>query len=140
MQRPGMPIDLRVYDGEVLAADYLLFDTQRAKDKMSAAAARVTRLAQIDFGGQRWTLRFTQLGGLAATTDYNRVWLAGFSGTIISLLLFSLALSLLGTHASAQRMAEQLTLDLRASEQSYRNQFANNSAVMLLVEIGRAHV
>ena len=134
MQPKDSLIDLQVYDGEERVADSLLFDTQSAKDKLPATTALVTRQVPIDFAGHRWTLCFTQLGGLAATADYNSVWLACFGGTIISLLLFSLTLSLLGTRASAERMAERLTKDLRTSEQSYRNQFANNSAVMLLVD------
>ena len=127
-------LDLQVYDGEVVSVETLLFDSRSAGSKAHGASAPVTRLTPVDFAGSRWTLRFTQPGGLAATADYTSAWIAFFGGTIISLLMFGLTVSLQGTRARAERMAERLTKDLRASEESYRNQFAHNSAVMLLLD------
>ena len=124
----------QIYDGEELAPETMLFDSRGGGSTPRETAAAVTRLVPLDFAGRRWTLRFTQPGGLAATTDYNSAWLAGLGGSVISLLLFGLTLSLLGTRANAERMAAQLTTELRVSEESYRNQFAHNSAVMLLID------
>jgi PAS domain S-box-containing protein len=122
-------INLQVYDGEVISTDTSLYTSQGAGDKALAATARVTRLIPVDFAGRRWTLRFTQLGGVAATADYGRVWLVVSSGTIISLLLFGLMLSLFSTRINARRMAEQLTIELRESEERF-TQIVEQSATI----------
>ncbi|MCX6892084.1 MAG: CHASE domain-containing protein [Verrucomicrobia bacterium] len=127
-------IGIQVYDGEVLSADTLLYDNRSAEAKALAATPGIDWLAPVDFAGHRWTLRFVQLRGLAATTEYGSAWIALSGGTVISLLLFGLTLSLLTTRATAQRMAEQLEQELRASEASYRNHFVNNAAMMLMVD------
>ena len=106
-------IDFQVYDGGPLSTDNLIFDSQSDGDKARVTTAQVTRLTTVDFAGHRWTLRFTQRGGLAATAAYESARFACFGGIIISLLLFWLTLSLLNTRAAAQRMAAQLTQELQ---------------------------
>ena len=120
---------LQIYDGEVLSKDTLLYDSQSAADNAPAATSRVTRLTPLDFAGRRWTLRFTQFGGLSAADEYGRVWLVLSSGTIISLLLCGLVLSLLNTRATARQMAEQFTSELRTSEERF-TQIVEQSATI----------
>jgi PAS domain S-box-containing protein len=120
---------LQIYDGEVLSKDTLLYDSQSAADKALAATSRVTRLTPLDFAGRRWTLRFTQFSGLTSADEYGRVWLVLSSGTIISLLLFGLMLSLLSTRATARQMAEQFTSELRTSEERF-TQIVEQSATI----------
>ena len=127
-------IGLEVYDGEVLSAATLLYDNRSAAAKALTASAGIDRLTPVDFAGHRWTLRCAQPGGLAAITDYSSAWIALFGGTILNLLLFGLTLSLLTTRATAQRMAERLTQELRVSEASYRNHFVNSAAMMLMID------
>ena len=120
---------LQIYDGEGLSKDTLLYDSQSAADKALAATSRVTRLTPLDFAGRRWTLRFTQFGGLSAADEYGRVWLVLSSGTIISLLLCGLVLSLLNTRATARQMAEQFTTELRTSDERF-TQIVEQSATI----------
>ena len=120
---------LQIYDGEVLSKDTLLYDSQSAADKALAATSRVTRLTPLDFAGRRWTLRFTQFSGLTSADEYGRVWLVLSSGTIISLLLFGLMLSLLSTRATARQMAEQFTTELRTSDERF-TQIVEQSATI----------
>ena len=120
---------LQIYDGEVLSKDTLLYDSQSAADNAPAATSRVTRLTPLDFAGRRWTLRFTQFGGLSAADEYGRVWLVLSSGTIISLLLCGLVLSLLNTRATARQMAEQFTTELRTSDERF-TQIVEQSATI----------
>ncbi len=121
VKQKGQQICLQVYDGEVLSADTLLYDSQgqNAEEQALAATARVTRLTPVDFAGHRWTLRFSQLGGLASSTHSGSIWLVLFGGTIISLLLFGLVRSLLSTRAKARQMAVELTAELRESEERF---------------------
>jgi two-component system sensor histidine kinase/response regulator len=84
--------------------------------------------------GHRWTLRFTQAGVGCFAAEYMKIWITLGGGTLITLLLFALIRVLQNVRVNAQRLAEELTVTLRESEASYRNQFTNNSAVMLLVD------
>ncbi len=77
-----------------------------------------------------WYLRFTQTDG---QLEYGRVYGVLSAVTIISLLLFWLLIFLFNARFRAQQLADQLTVDVRKSEESYRNQFANNLAAMLLI-------
>ena len=124
---------LQVYDGESISTDALLYDSQTPDFAADASQTRFTRQNPTDFGGRRWTLQFTQLS-VVRFSDYGSVWLVLISGTLINLLLFGFILSLMSTRVNARRLAEQLMVELREGEESYRNQFANNSAVMLLVD------
>ena len=127
-------IGIQVYDGEALSADTLLYDNRSAEARAQAATPGIDWLAPVNFAGHRWTLRFVQLRGLAATTEYSSAWVALCGGTVISLLLFGVALSLLTTSATARRMAGQLEQELRLSEASYRNHFVNNASMMLMID------
>ena len=128
-------IALQVYDGDVLSTDTLLYDSESAADKALASTASISKLTPVNFAGRRWTLRFTQPGGLASTADYGFVWLVFLSGTSISLLLFGLTVSLLRTRVNARRMAEELTTELRASEEKYRVVFNNEIYAICIFDL-----
>ena len=74
----------------------------------------------MDFGGHRWTLRFTQSPEAENQANYTYTWIIGIIWTIISLLLFGLTMSLMSTQNRAQRMANALMAELRESEQQHR--------------------
>ena len=109
-------VDLQIFDGDVCSNATLLYSSQGAGEAVLSGTAQVPRVTTIDFAGHRWTLRFTQLGGLAATTEYGQVWVVLFSGLIVSLLMFSLVLALLDTRENAWQIAERLTQELRQSD------------------------
>ena len=139
-------IALQIYDGELPSADALLYDSHDPGQKIAAAATSISKLIPVDFGGHRWTLRITQLGGLATTADYGSVWLVFVSGALISLLLCGLTISLLSTRVNSQHMADHLTAELRASEEKYRIVFNNeiyaicifDLETLLLLEVNQA--
>ena len=108
----GLRIGLQVYDGTLLNPDTILYDSLASKDKDLGSALKFTEEVRVNFNGSPWTLRFTQTGGLISLA---KVWLILASGMIISLLLFGLTLSLFNIRFNAQRMAERLTAELRAS-------------------------
>ncbi|MCX6067106.1 MAG: PAS domain S-box protein, partial [Chloroflexi bacterium] len=104
-------------------------------DKALTYTASISKLTPVVFAGRRWTLRFFQPGGLASTTDYSNVWLVFVGGTSISLLLFGLTVSLLRTRVNARRMAEELTTELRASEEKYRVVFNNEIYAICIFDL-----
>jgi two-component system cell cycle sensor histidine kinase/response regulator CckA len=135
VKHKGRQIYLQIYDGAVPSAKTLLYDSQGAGKPPPAAVAGATRLIPLDFAGHRWTLRFSQFGGLATAADYGTVWLVLCAGTSISLLLFGLIFALLGTRATAQRMAQQLTAELRESEEKYRVVFNNEIYAICIFDL-----
>ncbi len=127
----GKRIHLQIYDNVQVSADSLLYDSQSKGDVKMATAPRLTLQIFTGFSDRTWCLIFTQADG---QLNYGRVYGVLSGGTIISLLLFGLIISLLNTRYRTQQLAEQLTVDIRESEESYRNQFVNNSAAMLLID------
>jgi|GEM_PF-147288 len=61
-------------------------------------------------------------------------WLALLMGSVLSVALGIVVHITLRRHKELERLVETRTRDLRHSAESYRNQFAKNSTVMLLVD------
>ena len=120
-------ISLQIYDGDLISTDTLMYDNRGNADKTDASTAMISKTIPVDFAGHLWTLRFSQPGGLPSTAEYSSVWLVLSGGMIISLLLFWLTLSMLRTRVNAQRMADELTADLRESDERYRALFQQAS-------------
>ena len=127
----GKRIQLQIFDNAQVSDDSLLYDSQSKVDVKMATAPLLTLQIFTDFNDRKWCLRFTQADG---QLNYVSVYGILSCGMIISLLLFGLNFSLFNTRYRAQQLAEQLTVDIRESEESYRNQFANNSVAMLLID------
>ncbi|MBK1640560.1 hypothetical protein CKO12_01430 [Chromatium okenii] len=119
-------ISLSIYDG-MIAPERLLF---RNSTSMPPDAPGCLQYEQtLEFNGQHWRLVFTQP---PCTTNLLNAWLALAMGIALSVLLFSLTLSLLRTRASI-RIAHKLTQQLQRREQAlaeseFRWRFALESA------------
>ena len=104
---------LALFDGAQPSPPSLLYACHPAEHDDRWPSVRFTRQLPLDFNGHRWTLRFTQTGGAFFTAEYTKVWLTLIGGMLITLLLFALIRALLNTGVTAQRIAEELTVDLR---------------------------
>ncbi|MEI6259781.1 MAG: CHASE domain-containing protein, partial [Deltaproteobacteria bacterium] len=124
-------IRLQIFDNEQSSVDSLLYDSKSEGEMETVNESRLTKNIFTAFNDNIWYMRFIQTDG---QLSYGRAYSVLSGGAIISLLLFGLIISLLNTRFRAQQLAEQLTVDIRESEQSYRNQFSRNSAVMLLID------
>ena len=127
-------IHLEVFDGEIVASETLLYDSQFGESQHMEGESRILLQSRLVSASRPWTLRFTQTNSLLSMTDYGKVWLVLSGGTCSSLLLSGLFFSVLNTRFKALQMAGKLTTELARSEQSYRNQFVGNSVVMLLID------
>ena len=125
-------VDLEVYDGPTVAPKALLYQSQPMGEAPQAGVTPVTRLIPIDFAGRYWTLRFTQIGGLAALADYSSAWLILFGGTSIGLLMFGLTFAVFSTRAKAQL--------LQASEERFRTIFNGIDAGLLVSKSDTAEI
>jgi len=128
-------INLQVYDGQTPTPDSLLYDSLTPRQAPAASNNHLTVLLPVDFGGQHWTLRVTQQGGLESGEDYNNFWRFLIGGTVINLLLFWLILSILSARVNAHRMAAQLTVELRESEEKYRIIFDNEIYAICIFDL-----
>lgn len=119
-------IHLKVFDGEELSPDTLLYDCDKAldgqkdKDTASGYESSLTLNSQIVSAGRTWTLSFRK-DGKTVRTIFFRIWIVIYCGTIISILLSILAWSLLNTSFRARQIAEKLTVALSESEERYKN-------------------
>ncbi len=107
-------IRLRIFDGETDAPDALLYDSLPGEGEIPADA--LTLRIPINVGARDWLLSFTQSGEGGALVAYSKVWLTLGAGTVISLLVAGLVLSLRNTQLDAKKIADRLTADLRLSE------------------------
>ncbi len=127
----GKRIHLQIFDNVQLSADSLLYDSKPKAEMETVNESRLTLEISTTFNDHTWYIRFIKADG---QLSYDRAYSVLSGGAVISLLLFGLIISLLNTRFRAQQLAERLTVDIRESEQSYRNQFANNSVAMLLID------
>jgi len=98
-------IHLQIYDNDSISQNSLLFDNQ-GKDTIGHTDKSVETLTiPIVFNGKKWTLQFSKPNGQFAYFE-SKVLVVLLSGFIISLLLFSLSLSLLNTRFRAQQIKE----------------------------------
>jgi PAS domain S-box-containing protein len=130
-RRKDHPISLEVYDGDSIRPSSLLFNSRT--DTTPPLFARSTT-GRLHLAEHNWTLRISQEGEAISGEQSRNSWFVLLGGFSISLLLAGLLHSLMSTKVRARRIAESLTRELRESEESYRNQFATNSSVMLLID------
>ena len=114
-------VHLQIFDDSI-STNSLLYDSQ-LKDKISYkdTPSRIVTLP-IEFSGKKWVLQFTRDENLVTLYQHKilRVFFACF---IISILLFFLTMSLLKTRYNARKIAEQLTKELKESEEKLRFAF-----------------
>ncbi len=113
-------IHLQIYDNDSISPNSLLFDS-RSTDAIVHTDKSVEILTiPIVFNGKKWTLQFSKSKGQIAYFQ-NKVFIVLFSGFIISLLLFSLLLSLLNTRFRAQQLKESeiKLIELNASKDKF---------------------
>lgn len=128
----GIDIGLRIFDGESLSADGLLFDSGAGSAAEAPDSRALVRAVPIDFAGRRWMLRFSAASGTVGFAEYALPLVLGISGSVVCLLAFFLAVSLFRTRESAGLIAAQLTARLRENEERYRSVFDASLDAMLL--------
>ena len=103
-------LHLKIYDGDQLTDESLLFDNKNILNKNNYQSRSNTLLLPIDLNGKKWTLQFTQPIAAASFDSIPSVVLTG--GILIAILLSLLVFTLLNRAAYAKRIAEKLTVNL----------------------------
>ncbi|MDO9011659.1 MAG: CHASE domain-containing protein [Gallionella sp.] len=129
---PAAPhLYLQVYDGHSTDADRLLYNSEAKLAATIPPPALLALERHMNLYGREWTLRFAQAEGHASGLDYSKAWITLAGGLLASLLLFLLMLSYLNTRRNAERIAAELTTELRnsASELALHNRILNQISV-----------
>jgi len=116
----GRILRLEVFDGNVAAPTGLLHDSAARGPRPPDGGTNRTQKIQMTFAGCPWTLRLTRPNPETPLLLERSVWVSLVGGTSTSLFLAGLVFSLLNTRFKAQRMAGQLTGELRSSEEKFR--------------------
>ena len=115
------PIRLQVYDDSLSVAS-LLYDNHAINDVDNDNPNVRTLSLPVEFNGKKWILQFSRVIGSVFFLN-TKVLLVFIGGIVISLLLFLLSKTLFNTMKRAQILAQKLTLELKESEEKYRNDF-----------------
>ena len=127
------PIRLEVFDGQQVAPETLLYDSQvTGKPGATTNAPQAGRRLVSIIKADRWQLRLTRK---VEWSNYLSVATVLGGGTTISLLLFGLFRSRRNTWFRAQQLAEQLTVDLRESEEKHRIIYNNEVYAICIYEV-----
>lgn len=103
-------LHLKVYDGDHISSESLLFDSKNILNKNNDDLLSNTLLLPIELNGKKWTLQFTQPIITPSFASIPSIVLTG--GIVISFLLSLLVFSLFNRAAFAKRVAEKLTINL----------------------------
>jgi PAS domain S-box-containing protein len=109
-------VDVEVYNGPAPDPGTLLFDLDRRGHNLKRSEPR-QQLDALTFWGQTWTLRFTALPAFEKAVKNDAPQIVFFAGLLVSLLLALLVWSMLETRARALSLAEEMTAELRISQE-----------------------
>ena len=110
-------MDLELCDGDGSNLSGRLFSSGASQDNPGAA----TSLAQIiEVAGRTWTVRLQPNARFYAGVGHHEHWEFLAGGLFISLLLFTLLVTVLGAEARARALADQRGEELLAKESQFR--------------------
>lgn len=110
---------LHIYDGAEKSPESLMFETYYSGENQTPKESRFNLDYNVDFNGHQWTISFTYKK-YNVFIDYQSAWGVLFGGIIISFLLFLLIQTPVKTQINAQKIAEDLTAELKESTNRLR--------------------
>lgn len=126
-------IHIKIFDGPEITAATLLYDSAESNMSYSTVLPSDTLIWHSYIGGKVWTLQFIPTAE-QLNIDYGKAWLAAIGGSIISLLLFFLFCSYRNIHRHAFLIADNLTAQLRQSQERYHILVEQSSDAILLFD------
>ena len=133
-------IHLKIYD-DILSESSLLYDSQKNENTNQRNAFGRNVSLPVEFCNKEWILNFS-MSDNDITFFEGKILLVLIAGLIISMLIFFLTLSLLSIRYKAQKIAEQLTKEIKdasvvleQSEMKYRTIFDNIRDIYLRTDL-----
>lgn len=117
--------NLDIYDGTQVSLQSLLFEYHSSSYEDIKSNNYLVQRTPITFNNHIWTLVIREEKG-NIISEYISAWIVLFSGVLISLLIFFLSKSLINTRNTAQEIADQITMELKESEERFRSLFENS--------------
>ncbi|MDP5290947.1 EAL domain-containing protein [Oceanimonas sp. CHS3-5] len=105
---------LRIYDGNTPSANGLLYQYGKAP----ATPTAFLQQRFLDFNGRQWLLVFDHLNPAAVVSHQSSMLVLG-AGLTLTMLLFALLRSALGSRSRAEALAEQLSEEMSQRERRY---------------------
>ncbi len=112
-------IHLQIYENDSIAENNLLFDSRSSISGDCCGKQTLTNSLSINFNGTKWLLVFTQNKEQHSFAESKEA-LVLFTGIALSILLFFLSISIFNTTYHAQRIAKNLTVELKESEERWK--------------------
>lgn len=128
-------IDFEIYDGAEAAADKLLYNNMPYAAPLYATPDHKPAfddLYVLDVGGHHWSLYLYSRPSYLSSIESSQPIIIVISGVLFGLLLFWIVSNLSFSQKAAQRLAREMTDELRISEERHRLLFRNAGVVMLL--------
>ena len=110
LEQPEPRALMELYDGDTVAPQALLF---RQTGGAPEHVPRFSSTTTMELGGHQWTLRFISTPGFEAALAQRTPEFILYGGTVISVLIFAIALSLITARRRALALADRMTLQLR---------------------------
>jgi PAS domain S-box-containing protein len=115
---------LKIFDGDIETPKSLLYSSLNSVDTAPSSKKLITSKYFSDFAGHRWMLLFTN----DKMFDYRTVWFVLLAGSITSLLLFGLMISMLKTRTV------KLKSELRENQRRFRGLFESAKDAIMTLE------
>jgi len=128
-------IQLQIFDDSTFSKKSLLFDSKKLLNPDLNSEHQIILKSAIQFNSHTWYLKYFIENKIFANIDYSKAWYTLFGGTSISILIFLIYLSLLTTNIKAEKIAEELTRDLRDSEEKYSKIFKNQIYAIAIFDL-----
>ena len=128
-QDKGSALALRIYDGESVDADTLMYDSV-ADTQERAVIGRFNAQRTVSLDGHRWTLEMASRAAFDERVNDGDAVRMLVAGLVISALLTALTWLLAAGRARAERQARQLGSRYRESEERFR-QVSDSAPIMI---------
>lgn len=132
----GNSIGFDIYDGDVASPKHLMYDyREHANEGYRTHQPIFSTLKHLNVGEHQWTITVYSLPNLEARLSYKNARYIAIFGVLVSLLLAFIVWLLLNGNDRANAKANEITRELRASEQHTKRL---NRDLMLLSECNLA--
>lgn len=125
----GSSIGYDIYDGDQVMPENLMYDYRLQTNSAQQHQPIFSTLKQFNLGEHRWTIVVYSLPGLEARLAYKNADYIAIFGALLSALLAFIVWLLLNGSDRAYALANEMTKELRASEQNTKR--LNRNLVLL---------
>ncbi len=129
-------LNLAIFDGNIVSEKNMMYTSNSADSiPVKNQNGNFIESKKIDFNGHIWTIKFTSLPGFNKTIDAEKAWIALIAGGAVTLLFFTVAISLTTTrklYKKTEQILESTREGIFGIDLKGFCTFVNKSAVEML--------